>query len=117
MQAGTELTSIFVDSRSPTSGQSFFGYTAGTQFTGQTASDIDGSALFSNTSGEVLDNLLGSSGTLAAGDYSFWVQETSPTPVDYSFTFTVAALPEPSAFALLSGIMALGYFVLKRQQR
>ena len=37
---------------------------------------------------------------LGAGNYAIWFQETSNETVDYSFSFTTEAIPEPSVSAL-----------------
>jgi hypothetical protein len=57
----------------------------------------------------------GGSGPLAAGDYSFWLQETDFTTPSYSLSLTTsAAVPEPgSTFALLCG----GGVLLLRRRR
>ncbi|MEO0509270.1 MAG: hypothetical protein AAF065_05380 [Verrucomicrobiota bacterium] len=98
---GLELTSINIDAYTPASGNngsgSFFAYTIGDSFSGQGIGDIAGNLIFSASSGEVLDDLQqGSSTPLAAGDYSFWLQETGSTTVDYQISFTTAVVPEPS---------------------
>lgn len=114
VEAGETLDSINVDSRSG-AGQSFFAYTAGSAFTGQGGGDIDGSVLFSNSSGEVLDDLLGAPGSLGPGSYSFWIQETATGVVDYQFTFRVtSAVPEPSTLGVL-GLMLIGTTARRRR--
>lgn len=114
--AGTELTSINVDSYLlvGSTGGSFFGYVAGTSFGGQGGGDIDGNVIFNAGSGEILDNL-GVAGTLAAGDYSFWLQETGNVTVDYSLNFSVSAVPEPSVYALLIGSLAFACVIIRRR--
>ena len=83
---------------------SFLAYTVGDVFTGQDFGDIDGNTLFNAASGDLLGQLAG--GPLGAGTYSFWVQETSATLVDYQLTFEV--VPEPSTAALLGlGLMSV----------
>jgi len=106
--AGQSITAITVDAFtfSPTNpGSSFFGYVAGAAFTGQANGDIDDFVLFNATSGDVLDDLAG--GPLdGEGTWSFWLQETSDTVVDYELTFTV--VPEPSApLMLVIGVAGL----------
>lgn len=114
IEMGELLTSINVDSRSG-AGQSFFAYTTAAAFNGQTGSDIDGQVLFNNSSGEVLDNLTGGLTPLGPGTYSFWVQETASTTVDYSFTLTVAsAVPEPTS--MMFGVLGCCGLVLRRKR-
>ena len=104
--AGQELQSIFVDSYtfSPNfPGSSFIGIVAGTSFDGQGGGDVDNFTFFNASSGEILDNLGGNRGP---GEYSIWIQETSPTVVDYAVTFsTVSVVPEPSSIGLLGTAM------------
>ena len=102
---GSSVTAINVDlyTFSPNNpGVSFFAYTNGSSFTGQTGGDIDGQVLFNAASGNVLASLAG--GALGPGTYSFWLQETSPNVVNYQLTFT--QIPEPSVgiFALLGSL-------------
>ncbi len=109
--AGQQLTALTIDSYTFTGadpGVSFLGYVAGTAFTGQDFPDIDGSAVFAAGFGDVLGQGIGQ---LGPGNYSFWLQETSDSIVDYQFTFQVSgpgAIPEPSGAFLLT-IVALGY--------
>ena len=52
---------------------------------------------------------------LGAGDYSVYIQETSPTDADtYTVAFTVAPVPEPST-ALLAGLAVIGLTTLRRR--
>lgn len=112
--AGEQLTSINIDSRTP-GGASFFGYRVGSFFEGQDAGDIDGNVIFSNTSGEVLDDLTGSFDPLGPGSYAFWVQEISPPVIDYSITFTVASsVPEPSSM-ILGAMVCCGLLTRRRR--
>jgi len=84
---------------------SFFAYVAGSEFSGQAIGDIDGFVFFDAGSGDVLLGLAG--GPLEAGTYSFWLQETINSLVDYQITFT--QVPEPSA-AMLFTLGLLGLF-------
>ena len=102
--AGRSLTSITVDSylfSGGNPGSSFFGYVAGTGFTGQGGGDVDAFQLFNAGTG----NLISSSLPLGPGTYSFWIQETTPTTVNYQLTFT--QVPEPAT----AGMLALGSLV------
>ncbi|MEO0511007.1 MAG: PEP-CTERM sorting domain-containing protein, partial [Verrucomicrobiota bacterium] len=65
-----------------------------------------------------LDDLQqGSSTPLAAGDYSFWLQETGSTTVDYQISFTTAVVPEPSTYVALLGSAAIALAVARRRKR
>ncbi|MEM1221764.1 MAG: hypothetical protein AAGH40_03305 [Verrucomicrobiota bacterium] len=121
VEAGQELFSIVVDTYN-TSGSSgsgsFFGYTEASSFTGQGIGDIDGSTIFSSTSGNLLPALQsGSTTPLPSGAYSFWLQETASVIVDYQITFATQAVPESSAAALLAGIIASATLLPRRLRR
>lgn len=116
---GVILSSINIDSHVPvpSGGGSFFGYTSGTSFSGQAFGDVDGFAIFNSTSGEVIDDF-GSASGLSAGDYSFWIQETSTDAVDYSITFTgTAAVPEPVHYATILGLCFLGFVCYRKRKQ
>jgi hypothetical protein len=111
---GRQLTSVTIDSYtfSPNNpGSSFMGYVAGTAFAGQGGGDIDGNVLFNAGSGDVLPSL---GGPLDAGDYSFWVQETSANAVDYTITFGFTAVPEPAGMVVCG--IALMSLVSRRRR-
>ncbi|MEO0795178.1 MAG: PEP-CTERM sorting domain-containing protein [Verrucomicrobiota bacterium] len=112
---GLSVVSIFVEDYTFSPGNpnvSFLGFVSGSSFGGQTAGDIDGSVLVNASSGEILDNLLGGSGELSAGNYSFWLQETSANVVDYRISFTT--VPEPSTYgALFGAVCLLGAFLIR----
>jgi hypothetical protein len=51
---------------------------------------------------------IGYSGPLPAGDYTLWIQQTGPQPVDYAFDAQVT-VPEPGSLALVAlALVALG---------
>ncbi|MCB1841320.1 MAG: hypothetical protein KDI09_00010 [Halioglobus sp.] len=105
--SGETLDSISVDAYTfaPTDpGVSFFGYVMNVVFAGQGIADIDGFVLFNGASGDILDDIAG--GSLGAGDYAFWIQETSANTVNYQLTFNTSRasdVPAP-AVPLLLGI-------------
>jgi hypothetical protein len=108
--AGQQLSSIFVDSyTSSIGGGSFIGYVGGTSFTipdGEQFPVVDGFTLFNAESGELIGGELG--GPLGAGNYSFWIQETGPTVIEYQLSFQVSsAVPEPTG-AFLLALVTLG---------
>lgn len=53
---------------------------------------------------------------LVAGDYAFWINETSSNGAVYSLNYTVVSVPEPSTFSLvlLAAIPAIFYRYEKR---
>ncbi len=104
------LVSITVDSFtfSPSNpGVSFAGYVAAATFTGQDELDIDGSAFFNATSGNILDDFTSGSAPLGQGTYSFWFQETSANIVNYQLTFQVVPEPSTSLMALAACSLAI----------
>ncbi|MEM8734856.1 MAG: PEP-CTERM sorting domain-containing protein [Planctomycetota bacterium] len=115
IEANESLDSLFVGSRVGPGTRSFIGYVAATSFGGQGSGDIDGSHLFSDGDGNILDNLTGSNDPLGPGNYSFWVQETANGNMDYQFTFNVSAVPEPSS--ALGSLMLVACGLLRRQRR
>ena len=55
---------------------------------------------------------------LGAGNYSFWIQDFNTGPLNYKFSFGVAAVPEPGTPALLIGFGCVGsYFGLLRARK
>lgn len=52
---------------------------------------------------------------LPAGDYSLWFQETSNSTIDYTFTLTTEAIPEPANSTLLL-TFASSLMILRRKQ-
>ena len=49
-------------------------------------------------------------GSLPAGSYAFWIQETATGTAAYNFDFRVSAVPEAStALMLLAGLAGLGF--------
>lgn len=54
---------------------------------------------------------------LSSGNYSLWFQETSNSPIDYTFTFTTEAIPEPAnSTLLLSCIICVSIALFRRPQ-
>lgn len=57
----------------------------------------------------------GFAGSLPAGAYSFWIQDTGTGVADYRLSFGVSAVPEPAAWALwLAGLAATAGLVRRR---
>ncbi|MEM6364751.1 MAG: PEP-CTERM sorting domain-containing protein [Planctomycetota bacterium] len=118
LSAGQTIDSLTVDSYTlggaPSADRAFFGYRQGAGFAGQSGADIDDSVLFSSTNDEILLATTGLS-ELNEGTHSFWLQQTSPGVFDYTLTFNVTAIPEPSS---LFAICAIGsVYAVRRQKR
>jgi hypothetical protein len=104
---GHALTSINVVRFEPLQ-NSFFAIASGSSIDQTSSANHLSNMLVSNT-GEILTTLASGSydgGTgltapLAAGTYTAWFQETA-AEVNYEIAFTVAAVPEPSVYALMA---------------
>jgi hypothetical protein len=54
---------------------------------------------------------------LGAGNYSFWVQDTTAGTSAYGFQLVVTSVPEPTTTAtLLAGLLSLGWLARRRRQ-
>lgn len=120
---GYVLNKLMLTSLVAGGANSFLGVQSGPQVT-MPPTSFDPSPLlgynhiFTNQEGTNLLPSLGISGGLAAGSYTFWINETDTTqPWSYGFDFQVAAVPEPETYAmLLAGLGLLGAFVRKRRR-
>jgi PEP-CTERM motif-containing protein len=132
---GQALSGIIVLPGTQTLGLSFIGLESGSQITllptTSTAAGLLGWTHYSsgnnNNPSDINVNILprmstaanGSSGfgTLGAGTYSVWVQETSPGgAVPYLFNFAVVSVPEPSSWAMmLMGFGLIGVAFRRRR--
>lgn len=131
MPNGTVLSTVNLVAFSGTT--SFIGMVRGTAFPkdGATigASDLLGYVHMTSSlvGTNILDNMgLGAGsqgfvGSLGAGDYSFWIQETGSTAVNYQVSFVlssaVPALPAPFGALLGAGLGAAGVMLLGRSVR
>ncbi len=132
---GLRLTNINVISNTSTS-LSFIGVQRGTTFTepptGTNVANLLGYSHFGPANGtigtDILDDIGRGAGAqdftppLAAGDYTFWSQETSGTPSTYTLSFVVAAVPPApiprSAMAAIAiGLALLGARYVRRMAR
>lgn len=75
-----------------------------------------------DASSDILDNIgagfgaTGFTGPLGPGSYAFWVQDTGSGMAAYSFDFIIAAVPEPSSWAMmLTGFGLLGLALRRRR--
>lgn len=116
--AGADWTALLVNEGTQVSGSvSFMAVQAGPQVTvspsGAGASALlgfthyEGADIGNNVLPRLLSITPGLGGTLAAGTYSMWVQETGGT-APYNFSLVLTAVPEP-ATAWLAGIGLLGW--------
>ncbi len=114
--AGSQLSGIILDEYVSAGSQSFIGVQAGSVFTEPPTDTVVGNllgfALFGTTMART--NILpiiatgegaqGFEGALPAGDYTFWIQETSDNDVDYTFTMQLTPegedTGEPASLAL-----------------
>ena len=104
------------------SGLSFIGVQAGTQVTvnptGGSAAGLLGWWHYKQTDmgTDILPSIglgpgaSGFVGSLPAGSYAFWIQETATGTAAYNFDFGVSAVPEaPTALLLMAGLAGLGF--------
>lgn len=128
--AGSRLETIVLDAFLAASSLSFIAIQAGPVFTEAPANPNVGNLLGWTHFGsgqvgtDVLDDLAGGAGAigfarpLPSGFYTFWIQETGANFSVYSFTFDVAAVPEPGTWALLlAGLGLVGACACRRPGR
>lgn len=131
--AGQQLTGVTVtqlDASGSLVTGSFLAIAAGTSI-GQGSATGHLSNMLVASTGDILDTLAsqkrfssgfgsapGASGVtspLGAGDYTVWFQEAGQASVDYTISFEVQPVPEPSTLAL--GAVGLGAIALIRRRR
>ena len=115
VDVGYELAAIILDGfeTSPESNLGFIGIAEGSVFpTPPNAPDVTsllGYALpgVTDVGNDILQDMgsgggsQGFTGSLGAGTYSFWAQETAPSTDVWDLNFVVTAVPAPGALALL----------------
>jgi hypothetical protein len=74
--------------------------------------------IYTNQQGSNLLPALGVNGGLAAGTYTFWINETDQSDFySYGLDFQVTAVPEPSAWAMLClGLTAMCFAAGRRRR-
>ncbi|MGH8047597.1 MAG: PEP-CTERM sorting domain-containing protein, partial [Chthoniobacterales bacterium] len=126
---GFKFQSLTLDSYTGTGTltKSFIGMQSGTTFTVTPAAaqpaDMLGYTHYGPTGvqGEILDDIGTGSGAqgftppLAAGNYTFWIQETGSQARNYTFTMTMTAVPEPSVLLLVT--LGMGVVIFRRRRR
>jgi hypothetical protein len=122
IQPGWQLTSIVLAPMNPRE-NSFYAFASGATIETTSAQNHLASHLTRNI-GELMPDLAaggnfggqGFTAPLGAGTYTAWFQETSNVRVDYTFSYTVTAIPEPSATAALTGLVGLGFTASRRRR-
>ena len=124
---GFEMTQIVLEAYQSANFQSFYAVEIGGQITSvNSPASLLGTALIGGAAGtQVGDNVLddlgmanlggsGFTGSLGAGTYTFWFQETG-ADVDYQLNYVIqAVVPEPGSMAVAIG--AIGCLVLRRRR-
>jgi len=121
---GHRLSGITLVSLSQGGANSFLGVQSGPQFTlPPTATDptplLGWSHIFKSQTGSNLLPALGFPGGLAAGSYTFWINETDKSEAwSYAFDFQTSAIPEPSVGVIVIvglGLLAIGTSVRRKR--
>jgi hypothetical protein len=118
---GFQLTSIFLSPMEPRE-NSFFALASGATIA-MNSNETHLASHLTRSIGELMPDLaaggefggLGFTAPLGAGTYTAWFQEVS-TRVDYTFAYTVTAIPEPASFAALAGLAGLGLAATRRRR-
>lgn len=129
--AGHRLDAVNLVDLNPGGANSFLGAQAGPQMTMPSTSHdpsplLGWAHIYKNQIGSDLLPAMSITGPLAAGDYTFWSNETDTSAAwSYAFDFQVSALaeaesvplPEWSLILLAAGLAAVGRFRLARSGR
>jgi len=117
LSAGMSLESINFMAWTGSDQKGFIGVQAGSTFTepptGTNVANLLGYAHFGpgvNVIGQdILPSIgqgagsIGFSGALTGSDYTFWLNQTNPSPQSYQLDFVTRAVPEPVSFIALLG--------------
>lgn len=122
----TRLDAIFLDRFVSTDDIAFVAIQEGSTFTESPANpnvaNLLGYTHFSrfDVGADVMDDMatgpgaIGFTAPLPAGSYSFWIQQTNPQSVGYTFDFRVSAVPIPELSPnILLGAIAIALGVLR----
>lgn len=127
--ADMRLDAMFLDRFVSTDDIAFVAIQAGSTFTespsNPNVANLLGYTHFSSfdVGADILDDLatgagaIGFSAPLPAGSYSFWIQQTNPQSVGYTFDFRVSAVPIPELSPnILLGAMAVALVAFKTRR-
>ena len=115
LAANETLTEINILSFLGSNNVSFFGYVEDSAFNGQGFPDLDGSAFINDSSGNIINSLIG--GSITDTSISFWLQETAPVQVDYSIEFVIATTPVPVPGAIWFFATSICGLVMVKRKR
>ena len=119
--AGSELVAINLTNYDSPDFAAFLGIQSGSEVTvdpdNPAPNDLLGFVLYGpfEVGTDILDDMgsafgvIGFTGALPAGEYSFWNQQTGPDVTSYTFEFVIRPIPAPASAALLGagGLLAM----------
>lgn len=118
--AGFQLSQVVLASYAGIDGTAFIGVQAGSTLTepptGTNVANLLGWTHFGpgpgNVGTDILDNIgvgagaIGFTGSLSAGDYTFWIQQTGANAATYQMDFVVVPAPAAAGLLGLAGVLA-----------
>lgn len=115
VQAGSQIESTTVSANTPPLlGAALIGAAPGTQVGNNVLDDLGAS----NTVPIQGSSFVGfPSGTLRAGTYTFWIQETVGGIQDYNLDFVVTKVPEPSTMIGIGAIASMATFLKRKRKK
>lgn len=113
VQAGSRIETTTISTNTPPLlGAALIGAAPGTQAGDNVLDDLGLAASIQGNS------FVGfTSGSLAQGTYTFWIQETVQGIQNYNLDFVVTTVPEPSTILGIGAVMGLGTLINRKKRR